>query len=81
MFPNVGPAELLVILLVALLVVGPRRLPELGRRVGRAMRELRRSSEEFRRSFDYDVDDEDDLHPNGKDRSSPAASPPSVPPE
>lgn len=40
--PNVGPAEILVILVVALLVFGPQKLPEIGRQVGKATRELRR---------------------------------------
>ena len=43
--PQIGPAEILVILLVALLVFGPKRLPEVGRQVGRGMRELRKLQE------------------------------------
>ena len=43
--PQLGPAEILVILLVALLVFGPKRLPEVGRQVGRGMRELRKLQE------------------------------------
>jgi Tat protein translocase TatB subunit len=39
---NLGPGEILVICVVALLVFGPQRLPELARQVGAAMRELRR---------------------------------------
>jgi TatA/E family protein of Tat protein translocase len=39
---NLGPLEILVILVVALVVFGPKRLPEVGRQVGAAMRELRR---------------------------------------
>ena len=39
---NIGPAEILVILFVALIVFGPQRLPEVGRQVGSMMRELRR---------------------------------------
>ena len=45
MFFNVGPAEILVIMFVALLVFGPHKLPEVGRQVGSAMRELRRMQE------------------------------------
>ena len=43
-----GVQELLVIFVVALLVVGPKRLPEVGRMLARAMRELRRASDELR---------------------------------
>lgn len=58
---NIGPFELIVILLVALLVVGPARLPEMGRSVGRSLRELRRAQDEVRRSLELDLDEEDDL--------------------
>ena len=40
---NIGPAELIVILLVALLIVGPKRLPELGKSMGKGIREFRSS--------------------------------------
>ena len=42
---NIGAQELLLILLVALLVVGPRRLPELGRSLGKGIRELRKAQD------------------------------------
>ena len=44
---NVGPAELLVVLVVALLVLGPNKLPDAARQVGRALAELRRMSSGF----------------------------------
>lgn len=40
---NLGPGELLLILAIALVVLGPARLPEVGRSLGRGMRELRES--------------------------------------
>lgn len=42
--PNIGAAELMLIVVVALLVFGPRKLPELGRSVGQALREFRRTT-------------------------------------
>jgi sec-independent protein translocase protein TatA len=39
--PNIGPAELLIVLAVALLVLGPKRLPGAGRAIGEAMREFK----------------------------------------
>ena len=39
---SLGPAEILVILVIALIVFGPKKLPEVGRQVGGALRELRK---------------------------------------
>ena len=55
---NVGPLELLVVLAVALIVVGPERLPELARAVGRAVRQLREVQNEVRDMVSMGVDDE-----------------------
>ncbi|HET9730085.1 MAG TPA: twin-arginine translocase TatA/TatE family subunit [Acidimicrobiia bacterium] len=49
---SIGPAEILVILIVALIVFGPQRLPEVGRQVGSAMRELRKVQETVRSEID-----------------------------
>jgi Tat protein translocase TatB subunit len=47
--------EILLILVVGLLVVGPKRLPEVGRMLVRAMRELRRASDEFRSTIETNL--------------------------
>src|SRR3990172_3828896 len=52
---DIGFQELILILVVALLVFGPRRLPELGRALGRAMREFRRATEEFRSTVETNL--------------------------
>ena len=39
--PNVGPLELVVVLIIALIVLGPKKLPEVGRSVGRGLREFK----------------------------------------
>jgi sec-independent protein translocase protein TatA len=41
--PNVGPMELIVILAIALIVLGPKRLPEVGKSLGKGMREFKES--------------------------------------
>jgi sec-independent protein translocase protein TatA len=41
--PNVGPMELIIILAIALVVLGPKKLPEVGRSIGRGMREFKDS--------------------------------------
>ncbi|HET9491345.1 MAG TPA: twin-arginine translocase TatA/TatE family subunit [Methylomirabilota bacterium] len=58
---DIGLQELLVIGVIALLVFGPSKLPELGRMVGRTMREFRRASDEFRSTV------ETNLHINDPD--------------
>jgi len=62
---DIGFQELLLILVIALLVFGPKRLPELGRAVGRAMREFRRASDEFRSTLETNLQlNEPDLVPS-----------------
>jgi sec-independent protein translocase protein TatA len=41
--PNIGPMELLVVLVVALVIFGPKRIPEMGRSIGNGMREFKDS--------------------------------------
>ena len=52
---NVGLPELLVIFVVALLVFGPKKLPELGRSLGKGIAEFRRASAELRTSLEKEV--------------------------
>ncbi len=49
---NIGPAEILVVLVIALIVFGPKRLPEVARQVGSAIRELRRMQSTVRAELD-----------------------------
>jgi sec-independent protein translocase protein TatA len=53
--PNVGPLELVVILAIALIVLGPKKLPEVGRSIGKGMREFKESL-----SGESEHDDEDE---------------------
>jgi len=55
--------ELLVIFVVALLVLGPKRLPELARSLGRGLAEFRRASSDLRQEF-MDVADSARIHPS-----------------
>lgn len=53
---NLGPTEILVILVIALIVFGPRKLPELGKSLGSAMAQFRRASDDFKRSWEQEVE-------------------------
>ena len=55
-FEFLGTTELLVIALVALIIFGPRKLPEIGRKLGRGMAEFKRASEDFKRTWEYEVE-------------------------
>jgi TatA/E family protein of Tat protein translocase len=67
---NIGFPELLLILAVALIVFGPRKLPEVGRSIGRAMGEFRRATHDLKSSLEEDIDAEEG-------RSKPKTPPPS----
>ncbi len=60
MFGSIGGPELLLILLVVLLVFGPRRLPEVGRTIGKGLAEFRRASNDLKRSLEEEVIDLDE---------------------
>lgn len=52
---SIGTSELMLIGLVALIVFGPRKLPELARMLGKAMNEFRRSTDEFKQTWEREV--------------------------
>ncbi len=74
---QLGPAEIIVVLVIALLVFGPTRLPEVGRQVGRAMREIRK----FQHTVSRDVREVFDADDEPHDVSHAAEPPPSLPPK
>jgi TatA/E family protein of Tat protein translocase len=51
----IGTTELIVVLLVALILFGPRKLPEMGRSLGQAMSQFRRASEDFKRTWEVEA--------------------------
>jgi TatA/E family protein of Tat protein translocase len=53
-----GTTELMVILVLALLLFGPRKLPELGRTIGKSLGEFKRASEDFKRTWEMEVEAE-----------------------
>ncbi|OGL65565.1 MAG: twin arginine-targeting protein translocase TatB [Candidatus Tectomicrobia bacterium RIFCSPLOWO2_02_FULL_70_19] len=61
MFGSIGFPELVVIFVVALLVIGPQRLPEVARSLGRTLRELKRVTSDLQNSFDLEDEFETEI--------------------
>ena len=59
MFGSLGFQELIIIFAVALLVFGPKKLPEVGRSIGRALREFRRTSDEIKEKLEEEIQIDD----------------------
>jgi TatA/E family protein of Tat protein translocase len=78
---NLGVPEILVIVVVALLVFGPNKVPEVARQVGRGMRELRRLQDSLRGDFAdlLDLGDDDHDEPTAPFHPTATAPSPSLP--
>jgi Tat protein translocase TatB subunit len=78
--PQVGPLEILMILVVALLVFGPKELPRLARQAAKGWREIQRFQASMKRDFDEVLrDDEDDDRPSNTPTLPPKAPSPELP--
>jgi Tat protein translocase TatB subunit len=74
MFGTLGGPELFLILVIALIVFGPRRLPEIGKSIGKMLVEFRRASNDFKRTIEEEV--EADKLKSALETPSVAAPPP-----
>jgi len=72
MFGNIGLPEMILIMTVALIVFGPKKLPEIGRTIGKAIREFKKSTEEIKDRFEEQIkmDDLKDIRNDFKDIKS-----------
>jgi len=55
MFGSIGLPELVVIFIIALLVFGPKKLPDVGKSVGKAIREFKKSTEDIKDKFEEEI--------------------------
>ena len=76
---GMGMPEIMLILAVALIIIGPKKLPELAKTIGRAMGEIRNATRDFKRSIDLNGDLQDvkdslhsmkDFSPDDSDKSA-----------
>ena len=63
MIPNIGPLEIAIVLIIALIVFGPKRLPELGKSLGKGINEFRDGINKVGKDDDDDEDDDDHDEP------------------
>lgn len=74
MIGSLGMPELLFILVLALLIFGPRKLPEIGRTMGKAMGEFRRATRDLKRTLDTEISAEEAGRPVNPAKVTPAPS-------
>jgi TatA/E family protein of Tat protein translocase len=76
MFGTLGGPEVILILVVALIVFGPRRLPEIGKSMGKMLAEFRKASNDFKRT----IEDELEAEKSRESQATPVSTPESTPP-
>jgi TatA/E family protein of Tat protein translocase len=84
MFGSIGVPELLIILAIALLIFGPKKLPEVGKSIGKALREFRKTSDEIKGKIEDEIQAEEfkeiqkDIDNIGKKETRPPSTPDSI---
>jgi TatA/E family protein of Tat protein translocase len=80
MFGSIGMPELIIILVIALIIFGPRKLPELGRSLGRSINEFKKASNELRSTLEEEirVEEQRDHTTATASATPPAPTPPPV---
>jgi sec-independent protein translocase protein TatA len=76
MFGSIGMPELVIILVIALIIFGPRKLPELGKSLGKSINEFKKASTELQNTLEQEIKLEEQK--DEKARAAPATPPPTV---
>ena len=82
MFGSIGMPELIVIFVIALIIFGPRKLPELGRSLGRSLSEFKRASNELKSTLEEEIrlDEQHETREASKATAPPTVTSPPEPP-
>lgn len=75
MFGSIGMPELIIIFVIALIIFGPRKLPELGRSLGKSIGEFKRASNDLRNTLEEEIRVEDTHAPEPKKSETPTPAP------
>src|SRR5438874_13533700 len=78
MFGSIGMPELIIIFVIALIVFGPRKLPELGRSLGKSLAEFKKASNELRNTLEEEIRIEDQREKEKVQSPSTAAATPTA---
>src|SRR6266404_3335960 len=76
MFGSIGMPELIIIFVIALIIFGPRKLPELGRSLGKSLAEFKRASNELRSTLEEEIRLEEQKPTIDASKAAAAATPP-----
>jgi sec-independent protein translocase protein TatA len=80
MFGSIGMPEMLIILVIALIIFGPRKLPELGRSLGKSLAEFKKASNELRNTLEEEIRVEEQREKEPKAAEPPAGTESAAPP-
>ncbi len=58
---GIGTSEVLIILLIALIILGPKELPKIARTLGRTMREFQRATDELKHTIDSEIEIDEEV--------------------
>jgi TatA/E family protein of Tat protein translocase len=79
MFGSIGVPELIIIFTIALIIFGPRKLPELGRSLGRSLAEFKRASNELRNTLDDEIRADEQRELDARRQTAPPVAPAAEP--